>query len=112
ASAIDLMRIMVRTDGFSTVPDILNQSTIQVMTTSSDLSVYACGLRVNSSDNWWHGGSLTGSRTWLVRTYHGYNWAILMNTRSYDGDFTSALDHLIWSAVNNSGTDWPDVDLF
>lgn len=112
ASAIDLMRIMVRTDGFSTVPDMLNASTIQVMTTPSDLSVYACGLRVNNSDNWWHGGGIAGTRTWMVRTYHGYNWAILMNTRSYDSDFTKAIDRLIWPAVNNPGTDWPDVDLF
>lgn len=112
ASPIDLMRIMVRTDAFSTVPDMLSPSIIQVMTTPSDLSVYACGLRVNSSDNWWHGGGLTGTRTWMVRTYHGYNWAIMMNTRSYDSDFTSAIDGLIWPAVNNSGTDWPDVDLF
>lgn len=112
ASAIDLLRVMVHVDGFSTVPDLLSPSAIQIMTTASPRSNYASGLLVNSSNNWWHGGSLSGSRTWIVRTAKGYNWAILMNTRSTDSEFTSALDKLVWPAVNDAATPWPDIDLF
>lgn len=113
ASAIDIMRIMVHVDGFSTVPDILEPATITTMSTPSTISRYAFGIRIsNVSQNWWHSGSLSGSRTWMVRTYHGYCWAILLNTRNTSAAFTTALDHLIWPAVNNSGTVWPDQDLF
>lgn len=112
ASPIDLLRVMVHIDGFNTVEDILQPSTITLMTTPSDLSVYACGLRVNSSDNWWHGGSLSGTRTWIVRAANGFCWSILMNTRSLDGAFTQELDRLIWTAVKDQSTPWPDTDLF
>src|SRR5699024_266726 len=112
ASAIDLMRIMVRSDGFNTVPDMLDPSTIEMMTTPSDSSNYAFGLYVNSLDNWWHSGSLTGTETWIVRAHQGFNWVILMNTKSYDGNFISDLDGLIWPAVYNADTHWPEIDLF
>ena len=112
ASPIDLLRIMTHIDGFSTVPDILKPSTLTIMTTPSDLSVYACGLRVNDSNNWWHGGSLSGSRTWIVRAANGFCWSILTNTRSTDSDFTTALDRLVWPSVKDQSTPWPDVDLF
>src|SRR5699024_7676538 len=110
ASAIDLMRIMVRSDGFNTVPDMLDPSTIEMMTTPSDSSNYAFGLYVNSLDNWWHSGSLTGTETWIVRAHQGFNWVILMNTKSYDGNFISDLDGLIWPAVYNADTHWPEID--
>lgn len=112
ASPIDLLRIMVHIDGFDTVPDILKPSTISVMTTPSNLSVYACGLRVNSSNNWWHGGSLSGTRTWIVRAANGFCWSIVMNTRSLNDNFTRDLDRLVWTAVKDQSTAWPDVDLF
>ncbi len=112
ASAIDLMRVMTHVDGFNRIPDILSPPVITLMTTSSDLSIYACGLRVNSYNNWWHGGSLTGTRTWIVRTATGYCWAILMNSSTSDSDFTTALDRLVWPAVQDASTEWPDIDLF
>ena len=112
ASAIDLLRIMTHIDGFTTVPDILQPSTLTIMTTPSNNSVYASGLRVNGSNNWWHGGSLSGTRTWIVRAANGYCWSILTNTRSTDSDFTTALDRLVWPSVNDQSTPWPDVDLF
>lgn len=113
ASAIDILRIMVHVDGFSTVPDILAPATITTMSTPSTISQYAFGIRISSvNHNWWHGGSLSGTRTWMVRTYHGYCWSILLNTRNTSSAFTTAIDHLIWPAVNSSSTVWPDQDLF
>lgn len=113
ASPIDLMRIMVHVDGFSTVPDILLPATITTMSTPSAISNYAFGNRIsNVYKNWWHSGSLAGTFTWRVRTYHGYCWAILLNTRSTNSSFGNAVDQLIWPAINSSATVWPSYDLF
>lgn len=112
ASSIDLMRIMTHIDGFNSGPDILSSSAIQTMTTPSSISNYACGFYVNARNNWWHSGSLNGTRTWIVRSQSGYCWAILMNSRSTSSEFTTALDKLIWPAVNDASTKWPDIDLF
>ncbi|WP_343703583.1 serine hydrolase domain-containing protein [Chitinophaga sp.] len=113
ASAIDLLRIMVHADGFTTVPDMLAPATITTMSTPSTISNYAFGIRISAvNHNWYHGGSLSGTRTWMVRTYHGYCWTILLNTRNTTAAFSTALDRLIWPAVNSSSTVWPNQDLF
>lgn len=115
AKPIDYLRIMNQADGFETVPDILKEETITLMSTSSPNSVYGAGIRINkSAGNWWHGGGLTGTRTWMVRATKGFSWTIFLNHRNNvsDSGFDTALDRLIWPAVNNSATPWPDVDLF
>lgn len=113
ASAIDYLRIMVHADGFTSVPDILSPSTITLMSTPSTNSVYACGIRISKiSKNWWHGGGISGTRTWMVRASNGFAWTIFFNTWTTDEGFDDAVDELIWPAVNNSATQWPDVDLF
>lgn len=113
ASATDLLRLLVRVDSFPGKPDLLLPSSIEAMTTISAASGnYACGWHVNSSRNWWHNGSLPGTGSELVRTSKGYNWAILVNTRSTDEGFFRDMDRLIWKAVNNPDTHWPDKDLF
>ena len=113
ASAIDIMRVMAHADGYTTVPDILAPATITTMSTPSTISNYAFGVRISTvNHNWYHGGSLSGTRTWMVRTYHGYSWAILLNTRNNTTAFNTALDRLVWPAVNSSSTAWPNQDLF
>jgi CubicO group peptidase (beta-lactamase class C family) len=112
ASPIDLLRVMTHIDGFSSVPDILNPPTIQLLTTRSVLSGYACGLHVNTNGNWWHSGSLTGTRAWIVRSASGYCWAILMNKSCSHSEFDTALDNLIWTAIRTPDAVWPETDLF
>lgn len=114
ASATDLMRLMAHVDGFTNVPDILSPATIQIMSTPSTNSQYACGIQISSiAKNWFHGGSLSGTRTWMVRANNGFSWAILLNSRSTDAQFSIHLDQrLVWPAINNSATPWPTVDLF
>lgn len=111
---LDYLRIMNQADGFETVQDILRPETITLMSTPSPNSVYAAGVRISkSAGNWWHGGSLTGTRTWMVRATNGFSWVIFLNTSSTADAYTTDLDRLIWPAVNNSATPWPDdVDLF
>lgn len=112
ASATDLMRFLVRVDGFPTVPDMLNAATLSEMTSTTPASgSYGCGLLVSATGNWYHGGTYNGTRTWMVRTTTGYCWAILTNIGA-SGNFNSDLDKLIWPAVNDSSTPWPSSDLF
>ena len=69
ATARDLVRLLTAVDGFPSRPDILSAATIQTMTTPSANNInYAKGWQVNSAGNWWHGGSLHGSYSWMVRT--------------------------------------------
>ena len=112
ASAVDLLRFAVRVNGKPGKRDILSSSSIRTMTTPPSVNKgYAKGWSVNASKNWWHGGSLPGTGTILVRTEGGYTWTILMNTRSKKNDFGKDMDRLPWNisaAVNR----WPSYDLF
>ena len=114
ASASDLLRLLVHVDGFNTKADILSSTTLKTMTTPSSVYAnYACGIAVNSNNNWWHTGSLPGTSTELVRASNGFCWVVLCNTRKSSGDaFVNALDALIWKAVNDNSTIWQDIDQF
>ena len=62
--------------------------------------------------NQWHGGSLPGTHTLLVRRWDGYCWAVLFNQRKDAsglryGEIDPAM-HRATRAVKQ----WPDVDLF
>lgn len=94
----DLVRFATHVDGFATPPDILAADTIRAMTTPSAVAPnYACGWAVNRVPNWWHGGSLPGTTTLLVRTASGLCWAAFMNTRTKDS--SAALDRFMWDLV-------------
>ncbi|WP_257668117.1 serine hydrolase domain-containing protein [Parapedobacter tibetensis] len=113
ASAIDYLRMVVHVDGLPSPSDILSPSTIEVMSTPSENSVYACGIRISAvNKNWWHGGGLSGTRTWMVKASNGFAWTIFFNTRNTSEGFDNAVNELVWPAVNNASTNWPDVDLF
>jgi CubicO group peptidase (beta-lactamase class C family) len=111
ANAIDLLRFMVRVDGFATKPDILKPETIKVMTTGSSANAsYAKGWSINTSNNnWSHGGSLPGTSTILWRTNDGYTMAFLMNTRSSAADFSP---NKVIGDIAKGVKSWPTFDLF
>lgn len=119
ASATDLVRFLVSVDGFATKPDILASSTIATMTTPTtalpptDIVRYAKGWWTHVEGNRWHDGSLPGTASILLRSYHEYCWAILANSRR-DGlldPMYRDLDRLMWN-VTRQITDWPAFDLF
>ncbi len=56
---------------------------------------YACGWSVNQIPNWWHGGSLPGTLTIMVRTASGLCWAAFTNTRANGLN----LDEIMWKMV-------------
>ncbi len=114
ATARDLVKLLTAVDGFNTKPDILNASSIAIMTEpSAPFANYAKGWSVNSANNWWHTGGLPGTASILVRANSGYNFAIFVNTRidgNRGGQFYSDLDAIGWNCIN-SITSWPDWDL-
>lgn len=108
ASATDLARLLVHIDGFPAPPDILTPASITAMTTASTANPgYALGWAVNPYHNWWHSGSLPGTASEVIRSHHGFTWAMLCNTRT-DSSFFNDLDGLLWKAVNNPATPWKE----
>ncbi|MGH7869222.1 MAG: serine hydrolase domain-containing protein [Candidatus Dormibacteraceae bacterium] len=112
ATATDLVRFLVRVDGFPTKPDILKPETIKLMTTASSASPgYAKGWCVNKYNSWWHMGSLPGTTTVMVRTSHQFCWAALTNTRKVKSSLDADLDKLTWDMTGKINQ-WPEADLF
>jgi len=112
STARDLATFLVHVDGFSTKPDILTSQSIAAMTTPSTANAnYACGWEVNSANNWWHIGSLPGTETEIIRAAMGWNWVMLVNTRSQNPSFDGDLDQIFWNAYANLAG-YPDYDLF
>ena len=98
ATPSDLVQFALHVDGFSKTRDILDQKTIEIMTTpSTAFPHYAKGWFVNDEPNWWHGGALPGTTTILVRTGTGLCWAAFANTHS--GGIDLALDRMMWDMV-------------
>jgi CubicO group peptidase (beta-lactamase class C family) len=95
ATAGDLVKFAMHVDGFPAPPDILGAGSIKAMTTPTAANEnYACGWAVNGTPNWWHGGSLPGTASILVRTASGLCWAALANARA-EG-IGPALDGMMW----------------
>lgn len=120
SSAPDLLRFMEAIDRRPGRPDILSAAASESMTTRPDIPEwagsaywYGLGLLVNTYDNWWHDGSLPGTRALLVRaSYRDLSYAVLMNTRPEpDNGFFGELDRLLWNAAGGTSS-WPTHDLF
>jgi len=122
ASTIDLTRFLLATDGREGVPDLLRPETTALMTERPDLSTWADSAAyygfgwlvrpVGDDGHWWHGGSLPGTTTTIVRTAEGFTWAALFNSRD-DSDLEGLhadLDATMWEALDTV-TAWPDYDL-
>jgi CubicO group peptidase (beta-lactamase class C family) len=101
ATPRDLVLFLNHVDGFKSTPSLLKPETLKAMTTPSPVnSSYARGWFVNRAPNWWHGGSLPGTTTIMVRTASGFCWAALTNTRTLgEPGMGLALDNLVWDMV-------------
>lgn len=74
---------------------------------------YACGWEVRpigdaGAANTWHGGSLDGTSTLLVRRHDGLTWAVLFNSRDRAGkdEPAGAIDALVHEAAD-AVKNWP-----
>jgi CubicO group peptidase (beta-lactamase class C family) len=119
ANPTDLLRVMLRFDGFPSTPDLLRPGTIATMTTATTAplpdgnpALYAKGWAVNAAGNWWHIGDIPGTISELVRTADGFCWAILANTRddAHLDAMKKAIDALGWT-IKNGITNWPAGDV-
>jgi CubicO group peptidase (beta-lactamase class C family) len=100
ATARDLAMFASHVDGHSPSRNILQPESIRQMTTPTTANAgYAKGWAVNRVPNWWHGGSLPGTTTLMVRTASGLCWAALANTREDSGDTGGAMDKMMWDLV-------------
>ncbi len=119
SSTIDLLRFMTGVDGRADRPDILSAGHVTEMTSNgaavcADGACYYAGgwlVRPAQGDaNWWHGGSLPGTTSLLVRSYHNFAWVALFNARTATA-FDGELDAALWAALA-SVTSFPTHDLF
>jgi CubicO group peptidase (beta-lactamase class C family) len=123
ASAADLVRFASAFDHPKKCK-ILNEKSIEIMfarpegepgkNKSGNPSgpYYACGWEVHpfqdGTRNTWHGGSLPGSSTLLVRRADGLTWAVLFNSRNMPGKVepADAIDPLLHDAAD-AVKKWP-----
>ncbi len=123
ASAVDLVRFASTFDRPNESP-VLSAASIERSWAEPSVGTQngfhcGCGWLVRplggGRRNTWHGGSLPGTWTLLVRRFDGLNWAVLFNQRDDPSDTRSttygAIDadlHAAAAAV----TRWPTHDLF
>ncbi len=121
ASTADLLRFVTAVDASPTRPDVLQRTTIDLMTAKpasplwdGSAAHYGMGWLVRPAEgNWWHDGSLPGTASILVRTGSGMAWAALFNARAMrpNSTFEGEIDGAMWQAVRGV-TAWPTHDLF
>ena len=125
ATPVDLLRVLLRSDGFAAPADtLLSAPSIAEMTRETDARTesgenphYARGWLVNSLGTWWPTGYLDGSQALVVRTADRYGpskaeafvWTAMVNGTHGGADLD--LDTLLWQAVGCVSS-WPDYDLF
>jgi CubicO group peptidase (beta-lactamase class C family) len=125
-TAIDYVRLLGAIDGSRSGAGILTPASIDLLTERPappvpipGVNFYAMGLNLNVANgpglraNWFHGGSLPGTSTYMVRFAGGTTYAIFFNSRPNGDDDTGSSD--ISAAMNATinSTVFPTVgDLF
>ncbi len=111
ATPIDLLRLMVRTDGFAAKTDILFANTETTMFSGAPANPgYGLGWIVDTNYRG-HNGAMRGTIGFLVRRNDGFSFAVLCNTRPANDGFCFELKGVI-DAVVSSSVSWPAYDLF
>jgi N-acyl-D-amino-acid deacylase len=118
SSTVDLLRFVGGVDGRANRPDILSAALVAEMTSNGSALCggacrYAGGWLVRPTQGdatWSHGGSLPGTTTILVRSYHNFSWVALFNARA-GNSFDAELDAALWNALAGV-TSFPAHDLF
>ena len=121
SSTIDLLRFATAVDMHAANrPDFLRGTSLEQMIAAgapvcaNGACWYALGWMVRPSNgdaNWWHSGSLPGTTSILVRSYHNFVWVGLFNARTDQGNFGGELDAAMWTALG-AVTAFPAHDLF
>ncbi|MFN0213652.1 MAG: serine hydrolase [Saprospiraceae bacterium] len=107
ASSADLMRFLVKVDGFNTKPDIINATSFNTMITPCSVkSNYGKGWRIDGTD-YYHAGKFEGTSAIMLRAGNGPSWAFLMNCSCEGNDKEDMMKNVVKGIKN-----WPSHDLF
>jgi CubicO group peptidase (beta-lactamase class C family) len=117
-SPIDLTRVMTAIDGSRTGPFLSAETMMEfigdpgIPDWNTDPNYwYGLGIFVGpTSETWYHGGSISGTESQLLRDSNGYTWCIMTNSESTDsgklhGDITSTMKQALGSGVEGSARD-------
>jgi len=97
ASPTELIRFLVRVDGYSSPADILNADSTRYMATRPFWGAdFGHGWTVNDRDNWWHTGILPGASAFMCRTQSGFCFAALANTGGPGSNLPQLLDRMMF----------------
>lgn len=127
ASAVDLARFAAAFDDRDQCP-ILSRASIELMyerpeglagfdKTGQPLDVYYSlgwsNRDLDGGSNHWHGGSLPGTATLMVRRHDGRHFVVLFNSRvsPHGAHLTRSIDPQLHAVIDGI-TEWPEDDLF
>ena len=111
ASPSDLLRFMVRTDGFPAKTDVLFPNTEQTMFSGSPANPgYGLGWIVEATYRG-HNGAMNGTIGFLVSRTDGISFAVLANTRPSGDGYVFELKAVV-DGIIDAVSQWPDYDLF
>jgi len=110
ATAIDVLRFVVRVDGFAAKPDMLTAADItQIATGSGPNPNYGMGWVLDPPNaRRWHNGNLWGTNSFMSRQNDGFSVYAVIN--STEGP-TPNLDVML-KTILTSISSWPSYDLF
>lgn len=112
ASATDLAKILVASNGMGTNRDILTKESMKEMVTPCDVyPYYGLGWCVNERGNRWHTGSLVGASSMMASLNNGISWVLLFNGNPLTSEYFQSMDRVMWNALDNI-KEWPSEDLF
>lgn len=117
-TATGLLRLVTAIDGSATRPDVLNATSLGLLTTPSAVySSYACGIGIWASENvWYNYGSLPGTRTGFMRNANGMCVSLLLNSRidptTNETPFIYAMQDLMLDITKNTSYPWQNIDQF
>ena len=121
ASVTELARLLSVLDGFASRPDILSEKQMQQIPlrprrlNAKHEVWYGLGLNIRQrvdGQNWWHAGSLPGTRALYVRAFDDTLWVALFNSRhKRSDDMLNDIDRSLWQARAEVKA-WPLHDLF
>lgn len=97
ASPTELVRFLVKVDGYQSTADILRVDSSRFMATRPfPFADFGHGWTVNNRDNWWHTGILPGTSAFMCRTRSGFCFAALANTGGPGSDLPLLLDQMMF----------------
>lgn len=110
-SPVDLIKLMLAIDGFASVPDIIEEGDIAMMT-EPDSYYDPLGWRKVIGDFWFRTGTLSATSAALCRRPDGICFAAILNSSS--GSLGPGLAILLANKMNeliNRMQFWPEADL-